>query len=77
MADLPEVREILRANGLADIRAKRLNRRGQLPRQLRHFQKVEDSSDDDGEDIQGLDEKTAKLDNELCIMGQKAEVHHS
>ena len=32
MADLPEVRQILRDNGLADARSKRLNRKGQLPR---------------------------------------------
>lgn len=28
MSDLPEVRQILRANGLADVHAKRLNRKG-------------------------------------------------
>lgn len=50
MADLPQVRQILRDSGLVDKAAKRFNRMGQLPRQLRHFQKVEDSSEDTDED---------------------------
>ena len=78
MADLPEVRQILRSNGLADIRSERLNRKGQLPRQLRHFQKVENSSEEDEEDdFDKIEEKEAKLDNELCIIGNKAELHES
>ena len=43
MIDLPEVRQILRDNGLFTHRSQRLNRRGQLPTKLRHFTKAEDS----------------------------------
>lgn len=52
MIDLPEVRQILRDNGLANERSARLNRRGQLPTQLRHYKKAEDSDDvsDENED---------------------------
>lgn len=72
MNDLPEVRQILRDNGLADIRSKRLNRKGLLPRQLRHFQKVEDSSEDtDEEGVEQLEQKELAL----SIVGQKAEIH--
>lgn len=46
MIDMPEVREILRENNIIDKRAKRLNRRGQLPTQLRHFIKAEDSNEE-------------------------------
>ena len=46
MIDLPEVRQILRENGLLKERSQRLNRRGQLPTSLRHFTKAEDSSED-------------------------------
>ena len=46
MIDLPEVRQILRDNGLFSDRSLRLNRRGQLPTKLRHFTKAEDSGDD-------------------------------
>ena len=44
MIDLPEVRQILRNNGLLQDRADRLNRRGQLPTKLRHYTKAEDSN---------------------------------
>ena len=51
MIDLPEVRQLLRDSGLYDHRSQRLNRRGQLPTKLRHYNKAEDSnvetSDDD------------------------------
>ena len=46
MVDLPEVRQLLRDNGLFNERSQRLNRRGQLPTKLRHFIKAENSSDD-------------------------------
>lgn len=45
MIELPEVRQILRDNNLLGTRAKRLNRRGQLPTQLRHYIKAEDSNE--------------------------------
>ena len=58
MIDLPEVRQLLRDNGLYDIRAKRLNRRGQLPTKMRHFIKAEDSGiDTDDEDQYDMQEK--------------------
>ncbi len=44
-----EVRDLLTENNLIGSRAKRLNRRGQLPTQLRHFIKAE-NSDEDTED---------------------------
>ena len=44
MIDLPEVRQLLRDNGLYEERAQRLNRRGQLPTKLRHYIKAEDSA---------------------------------
>ena len=45
MVDLPEVRQILRDTGFYNERSHRLNRRGQLPRQLRHANKAEDSNE--------------------------------
>ena len=46
MVDLPEVREILREFGYFNERSQRLNRRGQLPSQLRHSIKAEDSNEE-------------------------------
>lgn len=52
MIDLPEVRQILRDNELIADRAQRLNRRGQLPTKLRHYNKAEDSNlETDDEDL--------------------------
>jgi hypothetical protein len=45
MIDLPEVRQILRQNGLYSDRAQKLNLRGQLPIQLRHAIKADDSNE--------------------------------
>lgn len=74
MVELPEVRQIIRENGFSDERSKSLNSRGQLPRALRHLQKVEYSSDDtDDENLDMLDALEAKMD--LCIVGQKAVIH--
>ena len=52
MIDLPEVRQILRENGLFNERAQKLNRRGQLPTQLRHYSKAEDSNEESEENEQ-------------------------
>jgi len=46
MIDLPEVRQILRDNGYFSSRSQRLNIRGQLPTQLRHSIKAEDSNEE-------------------------------
>lgn len=46
MVDMPEVRQVLRDTGFYGDRAHRLNRRGQLPSQLRHSMKAEDSGED-------------------------------
>lgn len=46
MVDMPEVRQILRDTGFYSMRSNRLNRRGQLPTQLRHAMKAEDSNQD-------------------------------
>ena len=53
MKDLPEVRQILRDNGLFQERSQRLNRRGQFPTKLRHFIKAEDSNDETEEEDYG------------------------
>lgn len=45
MVDMPEVRQILRDTGFYNLRSNRLNRRGQLPTQLRHSIKAEDSNE--------------------------------
>ena len=51
MKDLPEVRQILRDNGLYYDTMK-LNRRGQMPTKLRHFTKAEDSDIDTDDEAQ-------------------------
>lgn len=61
MIDLPEVRQILRDNDLYNTRSQRLNRRGQLPTQLRHSIKAEDSGDDTEDDAQ-YDAQQAELE---------------
>lgn len=43
MVDLPDVRTMIRKSGYSQNRARKLNRRGQLPQQLRHAAKQEDS----------------------------------
>ena len=54
MIDLPEVRQILRDNDIVNKTsqplAERLNRRGQLPTKLRHYNKAEDSFSDTEDD---------------------------
>ena len=63
MIDLPEVRQILRDNELIADRAQRLNRRGQLPTKLRHYNKAEDSNQEtDDEDL--YEQQQANLDKE-------------
>lgn len=52
MVDLPEVRQLLRDNGLFSERSQRMNRRGQLPTKMRHFTKAENSADDTEDDDQ-------------------------
>ena len=52
MIDLPEVRQLLRDNGLFTERSQRLNRRGQLPTKMRHFIKAENSGDETEDDEQ-------------------------
>ena len=69
MIDLPEVRQLLRDNGLYDVRAEKLNRRGQLPTMLRHYIKCEDSNDEEEDDDEDLDAEMAKLDIDLGIVG--------
>ena len=71
MIDLPEVRQILRDNDLFSIRSQRLNRRGQLPTQLRHCIKAEDSGEDTEDDAQ-YDEQEKILEG-LMIQGQGME----
>ena len=69
MIDLPEVRQLLRDNGLYDNRAEMLNRRGQLPTMLRHYMKCEDSNDEEESEEDDLDNDIAKLDMDLGIVG--------
>jgi len=68
MVDLPEVRQILRDNDLFTARSQRLNRRGQLPSQLRHSIKAEDSGEDTEDDAQY--EIQAKVLEGLIIEGE-------
>ena len=69
MIDLPEVRQMFRDNGLYNVRANQLNKRGQLPTMLRHYMKCEDSNEESDEE-RDLDAEMAKLmDNELGIVG--------
>lgn len=69
MIDLPEVRQMFRDNGLYDVRANQLNKRGQLPTMLRHYMKCEDSNEESDEE-RDLDAEMAKLmDNELGLVG--------
>ena len=69
MIDLPEVREILRENGLFNDRAKRLNRRGQLPTQLRHYIKAEDSNEASDENDEGAEDRQMDALDEDDTMG--------
>ena len=70
MIDLPEVRQLLRDNQLFDIRSQRLNRRGQLPSQLRHFVKAENSDiDTEDEDCYEKQEAVLMSDPALVIQG--------
>ena len=69
MIDLPEVRQLLRDNGLYDARANKLNRRGQLPTMLRHYMKCEDSNDEEESEEDDLDGEIAKIDMDLGIVG--------
>ena len=59
MIDLPEVRQLLRDNGLYDERANMLNLRGQLPTMLRHYMKCEDSNDEEESEEDDLDGELA------------------
>lgn len=69
MIDLPEVRQMFRDNGLYNVRANQLNKRGQLPTMLRHYMKCEDSNEESDEE-RDLDAEMAKLmDNELGLVG--------
>lgn len=71
MIDLPEVRQILRDNDLFNARALRLNRRGQLPSQLRHFTKAEDSNEDtEDEDLYLKQEELLNAMDGLAIIGK-------
>ena len=77
MIDLPEVRQLLRDNNLYNSRAQRLNRKGQLPTQLRHAIKAEDSNEDT-EDDEKYDQQEKQLWNSgndavLNIVGQVME----
>ena len=77
MIDLPEVRQLLRDNNLYTSRAQRLNRKGQLPTQLRHAIKAEDSNEDT-EDDEKYDQQEKQLwnagnDAVLNIVGQVME----
>ena len=77
MIDLPEVRQLLRDNNLYSARAQRLNRKGQLPTQLRHAIKAEDSNEDT-EDDEKYDQQEKQLwnagnDAVLAIVGQVME----
>lgn len=77
MIDLPEVRQILRDNNLFHERSQKLNRRGQLPTQLRHYIKAEDSneqSDEQEENEHDLTQQIDELNEEetygLAILGK-------
>jgi len=73
MSDLPEVRQILRDADIMQGRAARLNRKGQLPSQLRHQVKVEDSNEDtDEENLEVLSKRENELDG-LMLIGSKIE----
>ena len=63
MIDLPEVRQILRDSGLFSMRAQRMNRRGQLPSNLRHYTKAEDSEKDTDDEDQ-YDKQMAELNQD-------------
>lgn len=63
MVDLPEVRQLLRDNGLFSDRSQRMNRRGQLPTKMRHYTKAENSADDTEDDDQ-YEKQEAALDSE-------------
>ena len=63
MIDLPEVRQLLRDNGLFNESSQRMNRRGQLPSKLRHFTKAE-KSDEDTEDDDQYEKQVAALESE-------------
>ena len=62
MIDLPEIRQILRDNGLFTNRSQRLNRRGQLPTKMRHFIKAENSNHET-EDEDQYEKQEAALDS--------------
>lgn len=68
MIDLPEVRQILRDNGLMEERATRLNRRGQIPTKLRHYTKAEDSNEET-EDEDKYDAQIQLLETEGGVGG--------
>lgn len=55
MIDMPEAREILRDSKFDPAQMQKLNRRGKLPTQLRHYTKAEESFDEDeNEDNLGI-----------------------
>ena len=78
MIDLPEVRQILRDNNLFNERSQKLNRRGQLPTQLRHYIKAEDSNElsnaEEEENEHDISQQIDRLDEEathgLAILGK-------
>lgn len=71
MIDMPEVREILRSTKFDPLELQRLNRRGKLPSQLRHYTKAEDSISEDEDEDAG----SAAHNSSFVVSGKKAEIH--